>query len=125
VVLTIEGLAWTVDSLRTHPIARPSLQPSPNPNPNPDSSPNPNANPGPNPNPHPRYLVAITWSILAAQGGITLEQPTHILQTFTVMCTMVIGLLVDAVLIGSIAQVLADQNAKQRAKVGPGTRAGA
>mmetsp|Transcript_67833 Transcript_67833/g.187524 ORF Transcript_67833/g.187524 Transcript_67833/m.187524 type:complete len:409 (-) Transcript_67833:1903-3129(-) len=72
-----------------------------------------------------RYLVAITWSILAAQGGITLEQPTHMLQTFTVMCTMVVGLLVDAVLIGSIAQVLADQNAKQRAKVGPGTRAGA
>mmetsp|Transcript_67822 Transcript_67822/g.187416 ORF Transcript_67822/g.187416 Transcript_67822/m.187416 type:complete len:760 (-) Transcript_67822:602-2881(-) len=63
-----------------------------------------------------RYLVAITWSILAAQGGITLEQPTHMLQTFTVMCTMVVGLLVDAVLIGSIAQVLADQNAKQRAK---------
>ena len=84
-----------------------------------------NPNPNHNPNPNPRYLVAITWSILAAQGGITLEQPTHMLQTFTVMCTMVVGLLVDAVLIGSIAQVLADQNAKQRAKVGPGTRAGA
>lgn len=52
-----------------------------------------------------RYLYALTWSIVACQGGIVVDSPTHTAQVSFMIFVMVLGLMIDAVLIGSIAEV--------------------
>ena len=65
-----------------------------------------------------RYIVALHWSILASQAGVDNKgvELTHTWHhVYTSLCTMV-GLIVDAVLIGSIAQVLSALGARKRAQ---------
>ena len=65
-----------------------------------------------------RYIVALHWSVLASQAGVDNKgvELTHVWHhVYTSLCTMV-GLIVDAVLIGSIAQVLSALGARKRAQ---------
>ena len=70
-----------------------------------------------------RYIIALHWSILASQSGVdkmggdgTHSELTHSWHhAYVSLCAMV-GLMVDAVLIGSIAQVLSALGARKRAQ---------
>ena len=62
------------------------------------------------------YAFALVTAILASQGGIHLTQPTHTLQTTYILVTAIVGLFLDAAIIGLIAEVIGNANAKQRAK---------